>query len=116
MKSGPRHYGNIKRKSNRQYIREAQFAVKEGARVFAVLLAVLAQKGGDVTITQGTLDQVGQNLSTMGYAIVPGATKGEFIVRLTEGKVVDPPGDDTALPVSRMDGTEPASAEPESAL
>lgn len=114
MKSGPRHFASIgKRKSNRQYIREAQFAVKEGARVFAVLLAVLAQKGGDVTITQGTLDQVGQNLSTMGYAIVPGATKGEFIVRLTEGREVTP----TPAPdASTATGTLPASAEPESAL
>ena len=84
VKSGPRHFGNIKRKSNRQHIREAKFAVKEGARVFAVLLAVLAQKGGDVVITQGTLDQVGLNLSTMGHAIV---------LRQGQGRVHRPPTD-----------------------
>ena len=90
MKSGPRHYGSIKRKSNRQYIREAKFAVKEGARVFAALLAVLAQHGGEITVTQGTIDQVGQNFSALGYVIVPSPmTKGEFLVRLTEGQVVE---------------------------
>jgi len=74
--------------------REAKAAINAGARAVVVLLTVLAQRGGEVTITQGTLDQCTQNLNHMDFGIFPGATEGEFIVRLLEGAVSDQPGGD----------------------
>ena len=46
------------------------------------LLGVLAQLGGEVTVTKGTLAQVTRQMS---WQTVPGANAQEFIVRVIEG-------------------------------
>ena len=68
------------RPSNRQLRRDANQALALGARTFAVLLAVLAQSGGEVTVTDGTMAQVDPRY--MAFEIVPGKTEKEKIVRL----------------------------------
>ncbi len=54
----------------------------ELGRAQMTLLMVLAQKGGEVTISKGTLDQVTAGIQTMGWQVVPGTVPSEFIVRL----------------------------------
>lgn len=49
-----------------------------------MLLAVLAQKGGEVIVTTGTMQQVLENYRGMGWTLVPGAQPNERIVRMTE--------------------------------
>ena len=46
------------------------------------LLAVLAQKGSEVTITKGTIDQVVEQLNNLTYEIVAGETDGEYVIKL----------------------------------
>ncbi len=75
----------------------------EAQKTFAVLMAVLAQAGGDVTVVKGTLDQVSANLPRLGYTMIAGANAGEFIVRQTLEEVPlpaqnDPPADDAPPP------------------
>lgn len=81
------------KRSNRQRMRDADTAVRLQQRDRMVLLAVLAQKGGDVVITDGTVAQL---TTEMSYEILPGATEGERIVRLlmgtVEGDVLPAPG------------------------
>ena len=50
------------------------------------LLAVLGQKGGEVEITKGTIQQVEEGLQTMGFGINPKeGDEQTFVVRLLEG-------------------------------
>jgi hypothetical protein len=83
--TGPRHSARVKKVSNRELMRRAEYSIREGGKQYALLLAVLAQSGGEVTVTQGTIDQVGMNLPNLGYVVVGGKAEKEFIVRLTEG-------------------------------
>jgi hypothetical protein len=73
-----------KKISNRQARRNAQIAIEYGMKSGLILLAVLAQHGGDVTVTQGTIDQVTSRLDTLRWEIVPGKVKNEFTVRMIE--------------------------------
>jgi hypothetical protein len=77
------------RVSNREIRRRAKGSFRESTKLFALFLTVLAQKGGEVTITQGTIDQVGERLMGLGYVVVPGKNEKEFIVRITEGDEKD---------------------------
>ena len=72
------------RPSNRQLRRDANKALALGAHTFAVLLGVLAQSGGEVTVTEGTMRQVDPR--TMAFEIVDGKAPGEKIVRLIGGE------------------------------
>lgn len=57
----------------------------EHNNAFLVLLTVLAQKGGEVTITQGTIDQVSENFRRLGFSVQPSPDHaGEFVVRMVE--------------------------------
>jgi hypothetical protein len=81
---------SAKRISNREMRRRAQAAIEHGTKTHLILLAVLAQSGGEVTVTDGTLQQVGMNLATLDFAILAGKQKGESIVRLVDGKETAP--------------------------
>lgn len=49
------------------------------------LLSILAQKGGDVVVTQGTIDQVVANLPRLGWKTEPVAgEEGSFTIMMTE--------------------------------
>lgn len=51
----------------------------------STLLMVLAQKGGEVTVTQGTMQQTIQNLQRLSWRADPSPTDvNEFVVRLIE--------------------------------
>lgn len=53
-------------------------------KTHSLLMAVLAQKGGEATVTEGTLKQVVDNIRNLGYTVIKGEKDGEFIVRMTE--------------------------------
>lgn len=65
-----------------------------GRQAYATLLAVLAQSGGEIAVTQGTLDQVAANYDQLGFSIEP-RKEGEFAVLLTEA-VQETPGESLA--------------------
>ena len=46
------------------------------------LMSVLAQKGGEVTVTKGTIDQVIHDLKKLSYSVDKGEAENEFIFRL----------------------------------
>jgi hypothetical protein len=62
-----------------------------------VLLAVLAQNGGEITVTQGTLNQVTENTHNLGFHVVASKIDGEFLVQMVvkqeEDTHVDTNGD-----------------------
>lgn len=78
---------NAKRISNRERMRRAQSALVAGSRAQMILLSILAQKGGEVVVTAGTINQVGSKLNELGYEVVPNASGSEFTVRMLEGSV-----------------------------
>lgn len=93
------HAGRI---SNRQRLRNAAQAEKWGLKAYMALLAVLAQRGGEVTVTAGTIKQIEGNFANLSYKMIPSPVSGEFIVRLVEGDASD------ATSASETDQTSPA--------
>lgn len=71
-----------------------------------MLLAVLAQKGGEVVVTEGTLEQVNANYDGLGFVVTANTEKKEFIVKLVAGR-------DEAEPAvgETVSGTEDAPGE-----
>lgn len=63
-----------------------------GRSAFITLLAVLAQKSGEVVITQGTVDQVNENFARLSFEVQPKKDTNEFIVKLVE---MEAPAQDT---------------------
>lgn len=62
-------------------------AQQQGSSAVLLLLAILAQKGGDIEITTGTLDQVKANIANLGWNVRPNPNdKTACLVSLTEGK------------------------------
>lgn len=62
-------------------------SVDGGQFAKVVLLAVLAQKGGEVEVTQGTMQQVTENLATLSWVTQPNEKDpGAFLVKLVEGQ------------------------------
>ena len=90
---------SLKKPSNRARMCAATAAVAHAAKVEqalvalgndrngiqALLCAVLAQKGGEVTITPGTIVQIAEH--RMGFQVVPGPAEGELTLRLVEEAV-----------------------------
>lgn len=97
-----RHSALASRVSHRELRRQADRAIVYGRQAYATLLAVLAQKGGDVVVTQGTLDQVTANYDHLGF-VVENIGTGEFRVKLTEGRAVETPA---ATPATGMESAE----------
>ena len=62
--------------------RQARQLLADLQKTHLTLLGVLAQSGGEVTVTKGTLAQVTRQMS---WQMVPGANEHEFIVRVVEG-------------------------------
>jgi len=65
-------------------------------KLFSTFMMVLAQKGGEVTITKGTAEQVLAELSRLAYVVEPGATENEFIIRQTLKEDTHVSNDDSA--------------------
>jgi hypothetical protein len=74
-------------------------------KTFVVLLTVLAQNGGEVTITKGTSDQVVADLARLTWAIEPGKEANEYVVRVVTGTDV------ATVPVTPAEPTEPVVVE-----
>ena len=54
------------------------------ANALVTLFAVLAQRGGSVMVTKGTLEQASQNLNRLSYQVDKGDNEREYIVRVVE--------------------------------
>jgi hypothetical protein len=73
------------RRRNNELRRQLRRIATSGQQAYATLLAVLAQKGGEVTVTKGTIDQVTENYKRLGFVVENSKEHdNEFIVRLTE--------------------------------
>lgn len=75
----------LKKVSNREIRRRATEAISVGTTALHLLLTVLAQKGGEIVVTQGTIDQCASKLNELDFEIVDGEKRGEFIIRMLEG-------------------------------
>lgn len=76
---------NRKRRARRNIsllTRQFQQEALGRTKVVIHLLSILAQKGGEITVTKGTIDQVVAGLTQMSYSIDKGETENEFIFRL----------------------------------
>src|SRR6266851_4932997 len=72
------------------------------------LLFVLAQSGGEVSITKGTMEQVVAKIQTLGWWIDKGANENEFIVRLIDQDAVNPAQDAPGTPIASSVDPTPA--------
>lgn len=81
--------GRANRVSNRQLRRAALSTMQSGMKLQGVLMTVLAQAGGEVTVTKGTIDQVEAKMSRLGWTVVAGEKENEFIVRMVEADVTE---------------------------
>lgn len=73
------------RRTNKAMKRTLKSVATGGKQAYSTLLAVLAQKGGEVVITQGTIDQVTANYADLGFRVEKGDQPNEYKVLLVEG-------------------------------
>lgn len=100
--------------SNREMMRRAKEAISVGTMALHTLLAVLQQKGGTVTVTAGTLNQITRNLDHLDFSIEHSPdVLNEVVVRLVDTrdteKIEDPaPELDhiDEMNIARMEGGE----------
>lgn len=90
--------------------RQLRRTATNGKQAYATLLAVLAQKGGEVVITQGTLDQVSQNYERLAWVVEKGKTPNEFIVKLIEAQAPETVTTGTAPETTVSRGVDDADA------
>lgn len=74
---------SAKRISNRQMRRAALAAIEQNKQSYAVLLTVLAQCGGEVTVGKEAISTVGKQLAVLRYDVETGVTGDYFVVRMT---------------------------------
>lgn len=67
----------------------------EGFKNYIMLCAILAQKGGEITVTAGTLQQAQQDITKLGYTVTPSEVVGELLVRLVVNETALPPVDES---------------------
>lgn len=85
-----------KRVSSSQRRREMQRATLAGVQATRLLMAVLAQKGGEVEVTTGTMGEVMARFDSLGIDVLKSPTADNvFLIRLLETK-----GDPTTEPMS----------------
>lgn len=89
-----KNHCSAKKVSNHQLRRDAMAmsqagidAIAHAQRMQSVLFAVLAQVGGEVTVTDGTINQIGDHLANFSVGVLDGQTPGEHIVRLIEDRL-----------------------------
>ena len=75
-----RQMKRIKR-SNNMLKRELQRNTLANYKLFSTFMMVLAQKGGEVTVTKGTAEQVLASMARLSYVVEPGLDSNEFIIR-----------------------------------
>lgn len=67
------------------------------------LLMVLAQSGGELTVTQGTMQQTVEQIKTLNWQSGPGVTPNEFVVRLVVNEAVPTTGPTSISEMARLD-------------
>lgn len=76
------------RRANADLRRQVRRMSRLGRSAYATLLAVLAQHSGEITVTQGTLDQVGAAFDRLSFVVEKKAdTPNEFVVKIVETEV-----------------------------
>mgnify|MGYP001569002898 FL=1 len=71
--------------SNRQRQRNANLALQHAANAKMITVAILAQKGGEIIVTKGTIEQVTPDMDF--EVIINPADENERIVRIVKGAV-----------------------------
>lgn len=91
-----RHKRKLRRHAN-QMLRAARGSRKDALKYFSLLMTVLAQKGGEIVITKGTIQQVERTLPRLSFEIVK-AKDGieEFTLRMVEAPEPADEGTDVA--------------------
>jgi len=74
---------SIKYGSLRETRRAADNAQEHAKTAELLVMEMLAQAGGEVTLTKGTIEQVVQNLPLLDFTIGPGVNENEIVVKLT---------------------------------
>lgn len=68
----------------------------EANKAYLALITILAQKGGEITVTRGTMQQAANDLLTLGFSVSPGADEQDLVIRLVTNSAVgeaSPAGD-----------------------
>jgi hypothetical protein len=75
-----REKGRLKRETTR-LTRALQTEHINTYKLFSTLMMVLAQKGGEVTVTKGTAEQVFGSMNRLSYVVEQSANENEFVIR-----------------------------------
>lgn len=78
------------KRANTKLRRAIRTVQQDSISHFHLLLVLLAQQGGEATVTRGTIDQVQRNLRTLSYQMVKSAVEGEYVVKMLEGEKEEP--------------------------
>jgi hypothetical protein len=88
-------------------LRAAKGSRKDALKYFSLLMTVLAQKGGEIVVTKGTIEQVEKSLPRLSFEIVKNGEAGEFTLRMVEAP--EPAGDDLATGDPEVDTPNPVA-------
>ncbi len=88
----PNHFRRVEKRKRDQAFKKVvkDVATESGqlrllyTRMRLILLGVLGQLGGEVTVTTGTIDQIGERIDDFDYAILEGKAPNESIVKLID--------------------------------
>ena len=69
------------RRTNNQLKRALHQESVTNYKLYSTLMMVLAQKGGEVTVTRGTAQQVIEGMGRLSYVVEAGANESEFVIR-----------------------------------
>lgn len=79
----------------------------EANKAYLALITILAQKGGEITVTRGTMQQAANDLLTLGFSVGPGVDEQELIIRLVTNSAVG----EAAPPVEEESDVFPTAVE-----
>ena len=69
--------------------RALQQTEQQRQQTMMTLLSVLAQAGGEITITKGTIQQVIEQYAQLAFSTGPGTVEGEFVVKMVTRDAAD---------------------------
>mgnify|MGYP001591350277 CR=1 FL=1 len=82
------------------------------AQALVTLFAALAQRGGSIMVTEGTLKQASQNVNRLSYQVNKGDNEGEWLVQVVDAEGI--PSMTATTHAFSVSPTESVSKPPES--
>jgi glucokinase len=107
---GLKHKRKLRRQANLM-LRAARASRKDSLKYFSLFMTVLAQRGGEMVVTKGTIDQVEEKLGRLSFEIVKSENGMEFTLRLVEAPEPNPAKTVPEVTITKIADDDPSGAD-----